>query len=149
MVVVKRRRGIGEILVEKNLITKDELESALKEQEKTGEKLGEILIELGYLDEENMLDALGEQNKVKVKIIDETDLKLEVLAILPEEYMREKIVLPLRLNGKKLMVAMENPKDTFLIDELQMKTNMVIKPVLAMKSNIMEYLEKYIHKRDK
>lgn len=148
MVVVKRRRGIGEILVEKKLITKDGLEKALEEQKKTGEKLGEILIELGYLDEENMLDALGEQNKVKVKVIDETDLKLEVLAILPEEYMKEKIILPLRKNGKKLMVAMENPKDTFLIDELQMKTNMVIKPVLAMKSNIMEYLERYIHKRD-
>ncbi|UUV19387.1 type IV-A pilus assembly ATPase PilB [Fusobacteria bacterium ZRK30] len=148
MVVVKRRRGIGEILVEKKLITKDGLEKALEEQKKTGEKLGEILIELGYLDEENMLDALGEQNKVKVKVIDETDLKLEVLAILSEEYMKEKIILPLRINGKKLMVAMENPKDTFLIDELQMKTNMVIKPVLAMKSNIMEYLEKYIHKRD-
>ncbi len=149
MVVVKRRKGIGEILVEKKLITRDGLERALEEQEKTGEKLGEILIELGYLDEENMLDALGEQNKVKVKVIDERDLKLEVLEVLPEEYMREKIILPLRINGKKLMVAMENPKDTFLIDELQMKTNMVIKPVLAMKSNIMEYLEKYIHKRDK
>ncbi|WP_028854812.1 type IV-A pilus assembly ATPase PilB [Psychrilyobacter atlanticus] len=148
MVVVKRRRGIGEILVEKKLITRDGLEKALEEQEKTGEKLGEILIELGYLDEENMLDALGEQNRVKVKVIDDTDLKLEVLAILPEEYMKEKIILPLRINGKKLLVAMENPKDTFLIDELQMKTNMVIKPVLAMKSNIMEYLEKYIHKRD-
>ncbi|MGB6129253.1 MAG: type IV-A pilus assembly ATPase PilB [Psychrilyobacter sp.] len=149
MVVVKRRRGIGEILIEKKLITKDGLERALEEQKKSGEKLGEILIELGYLDEENMLDALGEQNKVKVKVIDETDLKLEVLAILPEDYMKEKIILPLRINGKKLMVAMENPKDTFLIDELQMKTNMVIKPVLAMKSNILEYLGKYISKRDK
>ena len=149
MVVVKRRRGIGEILVEKKLITRDGLEKALEEQGKTGEKLGEILIGMGYLDEEIMLDALGEQNKVKVKIIGEKDLKLEVLAILPEEYMREKIVLPLRINGKKLMIAMENPKDTFLIDELQMKTNMVIKPVLAMKSNIIEYLEKYIHKKDK
>ncbi|MCS5421541.1 MULTISPECIES: type IV-A pilus assembly ATPase PilB [Psychrilyobacter] len=148
MVVVKRRMGIGEILIEKKLITRDALEKALEEQKKTGEKLGEILIEMGYLDEENMLGALGEQNKVNVKVIDEKDLKLDVLAVLPEEYMREKIVLPLRINGKKLMIAMENPKDTFLIDELQMKTNMVIKPVLAMKSNIMEYLGKYIHKRD-
>ena len=149
MVVVKRRRGIGEILIEKKLITKDGLEKALEEQKKTGEKLGEILIGLGYMDEGNMLDALGEQNKVKVKQIDEKDLKLDVLEILPEEYMKEKIILPLRINGKKLMVAMENPKDTFLIDELQMKTNMVIKPVLAMKSNIMEYLEKYIDKKNK
>ncbi len=149
MVVVKRRLGIGEILIQKKLITKEALEEALEEQKKTGEKLGEILIDLGYLEEENILAALGEQNKVNVKVIDEKDLKLDVLAILPEEYMKEKIILPLRINGKKLMIAMENPKDTFLIDELQMKTNMVIKPVLAMKSNIMEYLEKYIHKKDK
>jgi len=144
MVVVKRRLGIGEILIQKKLITREALEEALEEQKKTGEKLGEILIDLGYLEEENILAALGEQNKVNVKVIDEKDLKLDVLAILPEEYMKEKIILPLRINGKKLMIAMENPKDTFLIDELQMKTNMVIKPVLAMKSNIMEYLEKYI-----
>jgi len=149
MVVVKRRLGIGEILIQKKLITREALEEALEEQKKTGEKLGEILIDLGYLEEGNILDALGEQNKVNVKVIDEKDLKLDVLAILPEEYMKEKIILPLRINGKKLMIAMENPKDTFLIDELQMKTNMVIKPVLAMKSNIMEYLEKYIHKKDK
>jgi type IV pilus assembly protein PilB len=149
MVVVKRRLGIGEILIQKKLITREALEKALEEQKKTGEKLGEILIELGYLEEENILAALGEQNKVNVKVIDEKDLKLDVLAILPEEYMKEKVILPLRINGKKLMIAMENPKDTFLIDELQMKTNMVIKPVLAMKSNIMEYLEKYIHKKDK
>lgn len=148
MVVVKRRRGIGEILVEKKMITRDALEIALKEQEKTNEKLGEILIKLGYLDKGNMLDVLGEQNKVRVKVIDDRDLKLDVLAILPAEYMKEKMVLPLRKNGKKLMMAMANPKDTFLIDELQMKTNMVIKPVLAMESNIMEYLEKYIHKKE-
>lgn len=148
MVVVKRRQGIGEILIEKNLITRASLEEALEEQKKTKEKLGEILIRLGYLDGENMLGALGEQNRVKVKVIDEKDLKLDVLSILPEGYMREKVVLPLRINGKKLMIAMENPKDTFLIDELQMKTNMIIKPVLAMKTNIIEYLERYIHKKD-
>jgi type IV pilus assembly protein PilB len=148
MVVVKRRIGIGEILVEKKLITNEELEIALKKQEKTKERLGEILIDLGYLEKETVLEALGEQNNVKVKIITEKDLKLDVMSVLSEEYMKKKAVLPLRINGKRLMVAMENPKDSFLIDEIQMKTNMMVKPVLAMRTNILENLEKYTSKKE-
>jgi len=148
MVVVKRREGIGEILIEKKLITTEELEVALKKQEKTNEKLGEILIGLGYVEKETVLEVLGEQNNVKVKMMTEKDLKLDVMSVLPEEYMKKKAVLPLRINGKRLVVAMENPKDTFLIDEIQMKTNMMVKPVLAMRTNILENLEKYTSKKE-
>jgi type IV pilus assembly protein PilB len=148
MVVVKRRIGIGETLVEKKLITNEELEIALKKQEKTKERLGEILIDLGYLEKETVLEALGEQNNVKVKNIEDKDLKLDVMSVLSEEYMKKKAVLPLRINGKRLVVAMENPKDSFLIDEIQMKTNMMVKPVLAMRTNILENLEKYTSKKE-
>jgi type IV pilus assembly protein PilB len=148
MVVVKRKQGIGEILVEKELITQEQLETALEKQAETKERLGETLVGLGFIEEDQILEALGEQGGVKVKELSEQDLKLDVMSLLSEQYMRSKAVMPFRLNGKKLMVAMENPKDTILIDEIQMKTNMMVKPVLAMKSNILENISKYMSQKD-
>jgi len=82
-------------------------------------------------------DVLEEKNKIKV------------ISLLTEEYIKENNIFPIKIIGKKLVLAMENPQDTFLIDEVQMKTNMMVKPVKTKKSNIEEYLKKYTYKKDR
>jgi len=149
MEIIKKKQGIGEILVSKNKITENSLRKVQKIQKFTNEKIEDLLIKFGYIGIEELLDELGEQNNVKVKVLKEKDLNLEVLSIFPEDYMKKKIILPLRINSKRLLVAMKDPKDSLLIDELQKKTNMTVKPVMSLESNIMEYLKKYTLKKEK
>ncbi len=84
-----------------------------------------------------------------VKILEEEDVQLDISATLPKEYLVEKNILPLKKMGKKITIAMENPKNTILIDELQIKTNMVVKPVKAFQWNIKELIEISTNRRYK
>ncbi len=75
--------------------------------------------------------------------IDIDNIKEDLLSLIPEDVMRKDAVIPVSKMGNKLSLAMANPTNVFLIDELQLRTKFVIKPVLALKENILEILEQY------
>jgi len=136
MVVVRKQKTIGEDLVERGYVSRAQIDEALEKQ-KEGERIGETLIRLNLLDEATLLPVLAENMGVSYKTLAPKDIAKDVLTLLPDTYLKSNLVLPVKKNGSKLTVAMEDPLNMFLVDEIQMKTKTVVKPILSMRNNIL------------
>lgn len=123
MAINKSKMLLGNQLVQKGLITREQLWEALRIQSKTGEKLGQILIRLGYVAKIDVMEIIETQ---KESII---NLDPDVLRIIPAQLVKRYKVIPLRTEGKKLVVAMVDPKNVVAIDDLRLNTGMEIETV--------------------
>ncbi|MES1987022.1 MAG: ATPase, T2SS/T4P/T4SS family [Pseudomonadota bacterium] len=109
---------LGEILVQQNLITADDLEKSLDEQKRTGRKLGRIFVDKGYVTEMQISEALARQLKVPFIDLQQFNTKPEVINKLPEAQARRLRCAVLTDKGSSYLVGMVDPTDLFAYDEL-------------------------------
>jgi type IV pilus assembly protein PilB len=115
---------LGQILLNDNKITQEQLEKALQEQEKTNKRLGEILKEYGLITDEDVADALSRQFKLKKINLNDILIDKSVIAAIKEETARERLVLPFSKTKEELHVAVVDPtENSYVIDELRFKLN--------------------------
>ncbi|VAW83167.1 hypothetical protein MNBD_GAMMA14-1496, partial [hydrothermal vent metagenome] len=121
MTAVAKPKRIGDLLIEKGILTQDQLNIALTEQKKSRDQLGKIIVGLGFATEAVVRDALGEalgQESVDLsKIIVDTD----VLQLVNKDVARRFKMLPLSIDRKKglLSVAMSDTFNVVAIDQLR------------------------------
>ncbi|HPC07196.1 MAG TPA: glycosyltransferase family 2 protein, partial [Anaerolineaceae bacterium] len=99
------RRRIGDMLVEKRIITIKELEGVLEEQKQSGKMLGDILIGKGMVSEDELLQTLGVQLRVSTREIDPYETSLELLKLFPRELAVKHSIYPAEIRNNKLIVA--------------------------------------------
>jgi type IV pilus assembly protein PilB len=135
------RRTVLDVLKEQGKLTDEQIQAVLQaQQQAVGQPLERIIVDLGFASETDVLAAqarlLGVQyvdlNKVRP---DESAISV-VLSKVPANYLREKRCIPIRIEQNRLWVAMMNPRDIVTIDELRMRTGLVIVPLLASQSQI-------------
>jgi type IV pilus assembly protein PilB len=140
------RRTVLDVLKEQGKLTDEQIQAVLQaQQQAVGQPLERIIVDLGFASETDVLAAqarlLGVQyvdlNKVRP---DESAISV-VLSKVPANYLREKKCIPIRIEQNRLWVAMVNPRDIVTIDELRMRTGLVIVPLLASQSQIETALE--------
>jgi type IV pilus assembly protein PilB len=136
-------RRLGELLVDEGHLTTEELESALEEQQRTGERLGFCLVALGLVSEERLTDVLSQQSRVPAVNLSDLEVDEKVLKLVPAEFASKHLILPLRRNGRTLTVAMSDPSDLNVVDDLKFITRFDIEPVVASEYSIRVALEKY------
>jgi len=136
MVIVRRQIMLGDKLLKAGLISSEQLKEALAQQKITKEKIGETLVRLGYIKVEEILPVLAEHIGVSSVRIDINEIDPEVINMLPEDLLRKYHVFPLKKTANKLTLAMADPMNVFVIDEVQLRTKSVIKPVFALKKEI-------------
>lgn len=144
--VGRTRKRLGDMLVEANVITNDQLMEALAKQKESGRRLGEILVDMKFTDETEIAEAMAQQMKIPVAKIREAKLAPEVIALLPEDMVRKHNVIPFELdenNANILRVAMADPLDIIAVDDLSIITNMQIDVMAATPSDISYAIEKY------
>ncbi len=135
---------LGDLLLQQGVITPAELEEALKYQAIFGGKLGTNLIELGALNEEDVTRALS-----RIFAVPAVDPELimhvapEAIAAIPAELAGKRRVLPLRLEGRRLTLAMADPADLKTLDEISFRTGLVIRPQVVAEVRLGLALEKY------
>jgi len=137
------RIKIGDKLIEKGIVTEEELEKAIELQYKTGNKLTSCIIELGFATSSEILPILVEQ--VGFKPIDpqaHLDSIQELIQLMPKDLLEQGEILPIKKDENKLILGMIDPFNLEMIDKVQMITGFVVSPVLLMKSDIVEMLEK-------
>jgi len=136
------KKLLGDLLIESGLINREQLERALKAQQKTGERLGRVLINLGFVTEKDITDMLESQLGIRqVTLGDGLDPNL--LMIIPEHVIRRHKVIPLKKEGKRLTVAMADPLNVVAIDDLRLVTGDEIEPVVATEKEIESVIQKY------
>ncbi|MBM7686184.1 GspE/PulE family protein [Defluviitalea raffinosedens] len=138
---------LGDILVNSGLITKKQLDEALKERSETNKKLGEVLIELGYVTEEDLLKTLEIQLGIPRVNLEEEWINPKVPQLISEDLARRHMVFPFKEEDKILHVAMEDPLNFYGIDDLKITTGRGIKPYIATKKSIQVAIERYYGKQ--
>ncbi len=141
MVIVRRQVMLGDKLLRAGLISDEQLKQALEIQRETKEKVGEILVKLGYITAEEILPVLAEHIGVGSVRIDINDIDNEVIELIPEDLMRKYYVFPIKKLGGKLTLAMADPMNVFVVDEVQLRTKCVVRPVFALKQEIEEAIK--------
>jgi len=137
-----KAKKLGGLLVEAGLISGDQLRQALDLQKAKGGRLGDLLLDLRFLSRESLLTFLGDKCGVATVTLSEFgDVPPEVLTLLPEPIARRNRMIPLRREGNTLTVAMADPLDVFLTDDLRLLTGCDIRAVVASETEIREAVE--------
>jgi type IV pilus assembly protein PilB len=135
---------IGEMLVEEGIITKEQLKDGLEEQKRTGEKIGQILTRMGYISKEILWTFLGYQMGVPFINLEEVpDIRQDILKTLPEQLMRAEKLIPVNKQGKVITVAMSDPLNFLVIDDLKATTRCEIDARLAPAEDISKLVSRY------
>jgi len=136
-------KPLGEMLLSQGVITSDQLRIAVKEQGRTGKRLGEVLVSLGFCTEEDISKVVANQAGVKMVDLQKIQPDSRALDLIDQEFARQNKLLPVRLDGDSLVVAMDNTLDVMLIDQLQARTGKFIEVCQATESDILQAIEDF------
>ncbi len=137
------RKKIGDILIEKGLISEAELKSALDEQKKTGHKVGQILVERGLITEDQLLETLSERLKIPKISLESLVIDPRIVSLVPVEVARRFGLMPVFKIGNTLTIAMSDPLNIIAIEELSYLTKCEIKRVVGSHSEISDAIDQY------
>ena len=141
--VTSRPGQLGHLLVQRGLITEEQLASALAEQAENRRPLGRVLIDRGLLTEENLVCALAEQSGYEYVDLNEQQPDASVFSMLTAALARRYQAIPLRWEGDKLVVAMADPRNVLAVDDIRTHTGRTVKIVVASAASVAAAIERF------
>src|SRR3989338_5880359 len=136
-------KKIGELLIERGYISQAQLEQALAEHGLTGEKLGEVLVKKGLVSQEELDQCLTKQRGISSFDLSNYLIDPNLIRFIPEDFARKHKLIPVFLVENTLTVAMSDPTNVFIIDELQRITKFIVEPVLSQELDIKKEIDQY------
>lgn len=137
---------LGDILVGMKSLTKAQLEIGLEQQQQTNRKLGAILLDLGFITSEQLVSALDQQYQSYTIDLEQIYIQPDVPLLIPEKLARRHSMIPIKLEGDTLTLAMENPTNIFAIDDVKLATGLRVKAVGAPADQISRVIGIYYEK---
>lgn len=137
---------LGTLLIESGIITQKQLDETLVLQEKTPKKLGELLIERGLVNEQEIFRALEYQYHIPYVDLGETAIEPQIPRLISEGVAKKHTLIPIKLEGGVLTVAMSDPLNFYAMDDVKRATGLEVKPAMATKSDILNSIERYYGK---
>jgi type IV pilus assembly protein PilB len=136
-------KKIGDLLVLENLINMDQLEKAKLEQKNNGGRLGTTLIKLGFIQERDLAEFVSKQYQIPSIDLGAFEIDAEIVKLIPKEVCEKHLVFPISKAGDTLVVAMADPGNIFVRDDLRFVTRMKIEVVVAAETAILKAIETY------
>lgn len=118
MLKPRLKMRLGDLLVHERIITEQQLQQALAQQQKTGRKLGSSLIDMQFLTEDQLLQFLSQQLKVDLLDISQQQIDPKAVALLPEVHARRFRALVLEDRGSSVLLGMSDPADLSVLDQI-------------------------------
>src|SRR4030043_1421647 len=142
-IAIENKMQLGQLLLAHGIVTPEQIEKALAEQNEKGHRklLGELLVEMHYCTENQIASALAEAYGVPYAQVSPKICDAKVLDILPREFLEEHVVLPLFKVRDELTVAVSEPTDVFLVDEIARISGCKVQVVCATAKDITATLE--------
>ncbi len=137
------RKRIGEILIEAGVLDESGLRAALIEQRRWGGQLGRILVEMNLVSEAVLVKALSHQLNFPMVELSKQPFDPSILELVPGELAEQHSIVPFRVEGKFLDVAMSDPTNLGIIDELRIRTQLNVRPYIAGPRAIEKALAKF------
>jgi len=136
--------NIDEILIETGKIKLDKLKEAWDIQRRTGKSLEEILLELRYVTKNDIYQAKAKGLGVEyVELNESNNIDSQIIKSLPKSVVLKHGVFPVEMRDKTLVVAMKDPKNIFILDDMRIATSMDILPVYTDPADMGKMIEKY------
>ncbi len=139
----KKAPALGEILVERNTLTPDQLREAIERQQRSRKRLGELLMELGFADADSVLEGLSAQLGVPPTRVNSFTVTPEAMSCLSERIARKYTAVPMLKTGSTLVVATANPRDLQALDDLRFAAGCEIQTMIALESELQQALEAF------
>ncbi|AXA36412.1 MAG: type II secretion system protein GspE [Candidatus Sumerlaea sp.] len=136
-------RQLGQILVMQGKLDADDLELALREHHKTGERLDSILLKMGLASEEDVLRALAEQLQLPFVRLSEHTIPKDVIEKIPAKLVSHYHLVPIEQTNGTLRVAVSDPLDIHTLDDLRMILKVEVEPVVATYKDIEDAIKRY------
>jgi twitching motility protein PilT len=137
-------RKLGELLVDRRLVSKDTLEQLLVRETEVGVPVARLLVEEGHVREEDLLRAIADRVGMDFVELDDELFESEAVGKLPEQSARSLTSIPLRVHGPGLVVAVADPFDPDAHHKLEQITGMPVKLVLATRAAIVRAID-FVH----
>ncbi|MBF0499126.1 MAG: type IV-A pilus assembly ATPase PilB [Candidatus Riflebacteria bacterium] len=132
---------LGDALIQEGLINEEQLQQALALQKKSGKRLGAVLVEMHLVTEHDIVQILSKQ--LKIPFIDLSNYMIDpiIAKLVPEHIAKRHMLIPINKVGNKLTVAMVDPLNIIAIDDIQLMTGLMVKPVVATQTDINKALQ--------
>ncbi|WP_373705704.1 GspE/PulE family protein [Jeotgalibaca porci] len=136
-----KKKKLGDLLKEAGLVTELQIIEAI-ERKKADQKLGNALVEQGFITEKQLLDVLEIQLKLDSVSLYQYPLDPALADLVTKEFARSKLLLPIKIEGSHLLVAMNDPLDFYAIEELEFATGYVVQPVIATRDDLLQTMNR-------
>ena len=136
-------KRLGDLLVEKGLITEEQVAKALEEQKKNGGRIGANLVRMGFITDKKITEVLSEQFEVPPVDLDSYEVDKSVIKLIPPQVAEKLLVFPLKRDGKVLHLAMANPQDFYTLEDIKFATGFEIRSYVASENAILKSIERY------
>lgn len=142
---MEQRKKLGEILLEKGLISEEQLKEVLLEQQKTGISLGQILIERGLITPNILGEILSAQLGIEYKKVSEIYISPDSINLIPENIIKDKKVFPIKKENETLEIAILPPINPVILDDIKELTGLKIKPIIVTDNEFQRLLNQYFN----
>ncbi|MBV6683997.1 ATPase, T2SS/T4P/T4SS family [Rossellomorea sp. RS05] len=136
------RKRLGDLLVEAGIISEEQLQETLADKVK-GQKTGDALLQKGFITEQQLIEVLEFQLGIPHVSLYRYPFEANLFHLIPKETAKRTLMIPLKTEGDRLFVAMNDPLDFYAIEDLRLATGFKIEPAIATKDDILKVINKY------
>ena len=136
-------KQLGELLMERGLISKQQLDEALALQKDKGGLIGEILVDLGFVREEEIAKTLTAQYGFPYLPLSNYEVDSQIINMIPGRVARQYLLIPIDKIGENLTIAMSNPLNIHAIEDVELLSNCNVLVFISTSSDIKRAITKY------
>jgi len=136
-------KQLGELLIERGLITRDQLKHALEVQKDKGGLIGQVMVDLGYVTEEAIAQAITAQYGFPYLPLESYEIDHEAVKIVPKNVAMQYCLIPVDKIGSNLTIAMANPLNTSAVEDIALLSGLYVQLFVSTASDIKKAIEKY------
>ncbi len=142
----RKRQKLGEILQDSGTVSREDADRAAEHGSDNNLRIGEALIDLGLASDEDVAQALAQQHGMEYVEVTRTTVSPEALSLIPEKLIKQNDILPMGSDNGRLKVVIHDPLDLDTLDMLRFRLGVAdVEPVIAPRSRIRHYIDKFLH----
>ncbi len=136
-------KPLGNLLIERKLITPEQWQDCLEQHRESGASAGKILVESGVISEAKLLEVIANQAKMEIIDLDKAQIEPKAVDKVPDSIAQVYNIMPVRLEGDTVVIAVSDPLNLGFLDDLRFTLGCNIRPVVASEQQIREQVARY------
>ncbi len=141
--MIRKNVRLGDLLLQIGKITEEQLAEAIEIQKTSSKRIGEILVDLKYIKSKEMNEVLEYQLGIPYIDLERHFIEPSVPGIIEESFARENVLIPIKIEGDTVVVAMNDPFNIVAINDMRKITSLKVKPVISSRQDIIDAIGKH------